>query len=273
MREGFEILVVEDEDVVLGAVQKVIGLGPFRLDKARTLEEGLAKLKEKSYQLAILDLLLPDGSSHSLLETHRADLPRIPFIFITGYATLENILTSFRLGAFDVVPKPFEPEELLGVIHRALMWVRKGRRSVLDSKRKEEPPPSPPPPGTCLSLGNHSRALIEEGGSAVFLAGPTFPGLIEDLEKVDYYPLDKEVIQGRPFVSFISRSFGENKVRAPLSGLLISRNEELTRNPSLLDTDPSGAGWLLKVAPTRVEEEIHYLTAWNQGGCRSPVEP
>jgi len=70
--------------------------------------------------LVLLDLMLPDFCDLSLLAVIRRLAPTVPIIVMTGYATAEIVERAQRFGAYRVINKPFEMDELAPLIHEAL---------------------------------------------------------------------------------------------------------------------------------------------------------
>ena len=64
--------------------------------------------------------MLPRISGLDLIQAIKQDHPCVPLIVMTGYATLEKALQSFKMGSFDFIPKPFDTETFLAVISRGL---------------------------------------------------------------------------------------------------------------------------------------------------------
>jgi DNA-binding NtrC family response regulator len=120
MRNGFDVLLVEDEPVVREAAARILRPEGLTLDRVEDVDGALARLRRSDYRVVLCDLMLPGFSGFDLLERVTGERPQLPVILITGYATIENALAAFKKGAFDVLPKPFDVAELLGVVRRAL---------------------------------------------------------------------------------------------------------------------------------------------------------
>ncbi|MCJ7581453.1 MAG: response regulator, partial [Candidatus Aminicenantes bacterium] len=116
MNEKYDLLVVEDEPVVLSAIRKIVEPEQISMDEALNGDIALGKLKRNTYNLIISDLMLPRISGLDLIHTIKKDHPGVPLVVITGYATLEKALQSFKMGSFDFIPKPFDTETFLAVI-------------------------------------------------------------------------------------------------------------------------------------------------------------
>jgi DNA-binding NtrC family response regulator len=114
------VLVIDDEPVVrdgCGMVLKKKGLAVDVCDSGRS---GLEMAREGEYDVIILDLKLPDIDGMEILRTIKNEKPLICIIVITGYATVENAITSMKQGAFDYLVKPFSDDELILCVERAI---------------------------------------------------------------------------------------------------------------------------------------------------------
>jgi len=84
------------------------------------VDVALRKLKLNQYDLVILDLKMPKHSGIEILESIKKRYPDLPVVMVSGYASIENAIEATKLGAFNFVPKPFTPDELMKVTEEAL---------------------------------------------------------------------------------------------------------------------------------------------------------
>jgi len=263
MNKGYDILVVEDEPVVLAAIKKIVEPENLRVDDAVDVESALEKMKNFHYSLVISDLMLPKISGNDLVLAIKIKHPHVPVIVITGYATLENALQSFKVGSFDFIAKPFDTEAFLGVVRRGINYGKKLQRKdqvqhvcipTTNPARRDE--------RLCdlFCLGHHAWIRIDEDGTGLIGAGETFPGLIEDLDRVEFLPDADQIVQGKCCARFITRGGLVNMFWAPLSGTIITTNRELEQNIQLIDSDPYARGWLIRIIPSNVDDELRHLT-------------
>ena len=116
-----KILIVDDEAELLEMVRSILEQDGFKAMKtAGTVSEALQMCKEWKPDLAILDIMLPDGNGFSLFEQIRT-FTEIPILFLTARGEDEDRLRGLGLGADDYMVKPFLPKELslrIGIILR-----------------------------------------------------------------------------------------------------------------------------------------------------------
>jgi diguanylate cyclase (GGDEF)-like protein len=120
----FRVLVADDDDFILELLAEL--LSPhYELTFARDGGEALGALSSESFHLAIVDLDLPVldgfGIAGAICGKSKRDAPA--FIFLTGHSAPEAKVRGLSLGAADYVTKPFEPDELLARIARAVAGV------------------------------------------------------------------------------------------------------------------------------------------------------
>jgi DNA-binding NtrC family response regulator len=114
------ILVVDDDTIILRSVAQILEIQGYTVDTAESGYEAIEKSKKECYDLALIDIRLPDMKGTRLLRDLEMGTPRMKMIMITGYATLENTMESLNLGANGFLTKPINPERLLDMIREKL---------------------------------------------------------------------------------------------------------------------------------------------------------
>ena len=128
-----KILVIDDEIIVHESCTRVLTAKGHSINCAYTAQEGFAKIGEEPYDLVIIDVEMPGISGIEALKKIKADNPDIGVIMITVYPTPETAVEAMKLGAFDYLPKPFTPDELITVVSKAF----EKKRVLLETKRLE----------------------------------------------------------------------------------------------------------------------------------------
>ena len=110
----YHICLIEDEESIGETLVERLEMEGYACDWIRTGREARLTLPKKTYQIVISDICLPDISGKTLFaELLAADLPLPPFIFITGYGTIDDAVHLLKLGAADYLTKPFDVGTLL----------------------------------------------------------------------------------------------------------------------------------------------------------------
>lgn len=114
------ILIVDDEKAVRDVLAKVLRQAEFDIDFAVTGSQGVAQAKICLPDLVILDLKLPDLEGMEVLKQLKTMEPRLPVIILTGHESLKTAVEAMKKGAFHYLAKPFDNEELLVIVKKAL---------------------------------------------------------------------------------------------------------------------------------------------------------
>ena len=118
------ILVVDDEQRIRDACRLVLEAEGFDVALAPDGDRGLKLIEAEHFDIILLDLMLPALSGFDVLSRVRSLHPDTVVIVITGYATVEHSIEAMKKGAFDVIPKPFTPEQLRVVVAKAIQYTR-----------------------------------------------------------------------------------------------------------------------------------------------------
>jgi DNA-binding response OmpR family regulator len=114
------ILVVDDDLSILRTFRRILEKNGYEIDTAETAAEALGKLRSHHYDLAIIDVILPDMKGTDLLATARDELKMTLKFIITGYPSVEAGAKAREYGADAFILKPIKMDELLSIIHTFL---------------------------------------------------------------------------------------------------------------------------------------------------------
>jgi len=133
------ILVVDDDADIRTLIEAVLETAGYEVALAADGKEALNKLKRRSYDLVVLDIMMPGMSGYEVLEQIRAMPSRAstPVIVVTAKHDPTGVMREQKGGALDHLAKPFLPEELEEVVARALDANQEGsdeRRRVLQTE-------------------------------------------------------------------------------------------------------------------------------------------
>src|SRR5260370_9378151 len=122
MKQG--VLVIGDDTRLAGMMSGYLRQNGYGVVHAPDAERGLAALQTDSFDLLLLDLMLPDADGLELCRRLRAETsgrPQVPIIMVTAKGDPTDRVVGLELGADDYVSKPFEPRELLARIRAVLL--------------------------------------------------------------------------------------------------------------------------------------------------------
>lgn len=123
------ILIVEDEEKIARVLELELSFEGYDIGKAFNGLDGLRMFREQSWDLVILDIMLPEMSGIEILRRIRSSDKQTPIILLTAKSSVEDKVSGLDLGANDYVTKPFQMEELLARVRAAL---RSSRRMTND---------------------------------------------------------------------------------------------------------------------------------------------
>lgn len=128
MQQKATILLVEDDQALGYLLKEYLGMKSFEVTWAKNGAEALEHLAEGGYDLAILDVMMPEMDGFTLAGHMKERFPGLPFIFLTARSLKIDVLKGFSLGAIDYLKKPVDEEELVVRIQNLLRLVHKGGR-------------------------------------------------------------------------------------------------------------------------------------------------
>ena len=113
------ILIVDDEDIVIRSCLRIIADGDYQVDTSNNGLDALSKVSQNDYDVLILDIKMPGMDGIEVLHRVKEAYPDIEVIMITGLHEIETAVQAMKLGAFDYLSKPFDPDEFVMVVERA----------------------------------------------------------------------------------------------------------------------------------------------------------
>jgi DNA-binding NtrC family response regulator len=115
-----KILVVDDEPDIRESLEALLSGENYQVDLASNAAEGHKRLEASSYDLVLLDLMMPDKSGMEVLQEIRARDQETPVFMITAYGSIEVAVEALKRGASDYFSKPWDNEKLLIEIDRMI---------------------------------------------------------------------------------------------------------------------------------------------------------
>ena len=125
------ILVVDDEDAIREIVSSMLNAAGYRCTQACSGVEALAVLESQGeFELVLSDLMMAELDGIGLLERAKEKYPDVPVVMVTAVHDISVALAAIRNGAYDYLLKPFEREQLIATVRRAL----ENRRLKLENR-------------------------------------------------------------------------------------------------------------------------------------------
>jgi len=130
------IWIVDDDQSIRFVLEKALAREQFQVRCFATAREMLAALDGEEPQVLVSDIRMPGLSGIELLAKVKARLPGLPVIIMTAYSDLDSAVSAFQGGAFEYLPKPFDVDEAVAIVRRALA---KADESLLPPPAAEAP--------------------------------------------------------------------------------------------------------------------------------------
>jgi len=131
--EGVRILLVDDEERIVNFVRRGLQAEGMAVDSARDGEEGLELALSRSYDLVILDLVMPGIDGHAVLERLLQRKPSQPVLVLSALNDIASKVRSLERGADDYLSKPFSLEELLARVRARLRSASRSEPTTLEA--------------------------------------------------------------------------------------------------------------------------------------------
>lgn len=128
------ILIVDDEKGLRIGTQRLLEDEGYEVETADCGEAGIRLGKSKEFDVAVIDLKMPDIDGLEVLKEIKSAFPNTICFIATAYASYDTAIQSTRLGAFSYIPKPFTPEELIYQVELGI----KQRKLILEALRLKQ---------------------------------------------------------------------------------------------------------------------------------------
>ena len=156
------VLVVDDEPIIADNLRLTLNNAGYEVETAGNMVSAMVRLEERECSLALVDLILPDGDGLHLLRLLKGKDPSLEVIIMTGHSSIAKAVEATKQGAFYFVAKPFDTDEMLMLVGKAL----ERRRLVAETSELR-------------------RRLAEQSGYAQMLgSAPAIKRVFEMLESV-----------------------------------------------------------------------------------------
>ena len=120
MSESARILVIDDEESIRRTISMTLEHAGYKVDAAENGKQAIEKAEANFYNLALIDIRLPDMEGTELLTALKETTPKMVKIILTGYPALQNAVAAINQGADRYLVKPVDHDELLKVIKEQL---------------------------------------------------------------------------------------------------------------------------------------------------------
>jgi len=137
-----KILIIDDDEGVCYSLARLLSSEDRRVTAVQTPEAGLEALRGEDPDVVLLDVKIPGADGLELLKIIRKQRPRQLVVMMTAHGTTETAIEAMKRGAYDYLMKPFDSENLLSVVNKALDNARLNQRVAagIDGKEAKKGP-------------------------------------------------------------------------------------------------------------------------------------
>jgi len=132
------VLVIDDEPVVVDVLRRLLVKQGYEIQVAGDAAAGRQSLEGQTWDVVLLDVMLPDADGMQLLRWIRERHPNLAVVMITAFATVESAVHAMKSGAFHYVTKPFNNDEVRHLVARAVQTSRLRRENMNLRRALEE---------------------------------------------------------------------------------------------------------------------------------------
>lgn len=115
-----QLLVIDDELGMREGIRRIFTLEGYAVTVAENGSEGIARGMENEFDVALIDLKMPDMDGVTVLRRLRESYPDTEYLMITAFAGIDTAVEATRHGAYSYIPKPFTPDQIVFEVNRAL---------------------------------------------------------------------------------------------------------------------------------------------------------
>ena len=170
-----EVWIIDDDRSIRWVLEKALSQAAIATHSFETADKALARLKRDRPDAIITDIRMPGTDGLALLDQVQHSDPALPVIIMTAYADLDRAVAAYQGGAFEYLPKPFDVDEAVAIVRRALAKSDEGR---LPASRGEAPRVSAEIIGAAPAMQEVFRAIgrLSKSNMTVLLTGESGTG-------------------------------------------------------------------------------------------------
>jgi CheY-like chemotaxis protein len=257
------ILAVDDESIVLDSFRKILVIAGYSVDTVETGPEAVGLVRKNDYDFVFTDFKMPEMDGVEVTKAVKHLRPDVDVVLITGYASIESAVETMKHGAMDYVEKPFTADELTGLANKLVIRrqarleaesepeIRLVTPSVSESDSRQE---FNIPAGVFVSPSHSWVSLAPNGMVRVGIDDFTHK-ILGRIDSVELPGTGRIVTRGAPLFS-IQQGDLSLSVPSPVNGRVSGVNSELLDNPKLIKLKPYDLGWLCRIEPTKLADDL-----------------
>jgi two-component system response regulator AtoC len=262
------VLVVDDEKLIRWSLRQRLSQEGCEVLEAADGAAATQIIEDGAFELALLDLRLPDTTGIELMKKIQAGASGLPVILITAYSSIDSAVDAMKCGAFDYVTKPFNMDEIMVTVHRALE--QSNLRLQLSSQLKQQRAQFGlenviGKSASMMRIKGLARKVAHSQASTVLLLGES--GVGKDLiAKVIHF---ESARAEKPFMNITCTALPDALLESELFGHEKgSSTDAKTRKKGLFELAEGGTVFLDEVGDTSPQVQAKLLRILDEKACK-----
>lgn len=209
MTDSNTVLILDDDDSIRWVLDRALRQAGYQTRICADVPDARALLARESVQLVLSDIRMPSGDGLAFMREIKAAQPQLPVVLITAHADLSSAVQSFDSGAFEFVAKPFDIDELLAIVTRALQQSHNQPTPIVAAENPDLIGRAPAMQTVFRAIGRLARTKF-----TVLLIGESGTGK----ERVARALHDHSPRAGKPFVALNMAAIPQELIESELFG-------------------------------------------------------
>lgn len=174
MSHSEKICVIDDDSSIRWVLEKALGNAGMQVESYESADQALEKISRSEPAVVVTDVRMPGMDGMELLQRISESYPDLPVIIMTAHSDLDSAVSAYKGGAFEYLPKPFDVDEAVALVNRALDV----RAQQPEASDENEPPGAPEIIGKAAAMQEVFRAIgrLSHSNATVLINGESGTG-------------------------------------------------------------------------------------------------
>lgn len=258
MTDSQTVLILDDDDSIRWVLDRALRAAGYQTRVCADVPEARAVLAREPVQLVLSDIRMPGGDGVAFMREIKANNSHLPVVLITAHADLSSAVQSFDSGAFEFVAKPFDIDELLAIVTRALQQSSPPPVAAAKTEKAELIGRSPAMQQVFRAIGRLARTKF-----TVLLIGESGTGK----ERVAQALHDHSPRAGKPFVALNMAAIPQELIESELFGYEKGAfTGAINRNAGRFEQAEGGTLFLDEIGDMPLPAQTRLLRVLSDGG-------
>ena len=261
------VLIIDDEPAMLEACEETLAHHGYGVEVCDIPDDGVERARQKTFDIVLLDLKMPDKDGLEVLGELKSIDASLKMIMVTAFPTIATAIQAMKEGAFDYLPKPFSPDQLILTVDRALEQKRLAEENVVLRRALKVRPGFD---GIVARSQAMERVMdlverLADSDSSVLIQGETGTGK----ELIARSLHSKSARHDRPFLPIDCGALPDQLLESELFGHERGAfTGAYTRKPGLLEAAQGGTVFLDEIATLSVDLQVKLLRVLQERDLR-----